>query len=112
MHSYSVKEKSIRRRGKGRSWWLSINKNGHIRTRRKNKSDTRFLEHDDGLWLWYQNKRHQFVLAFRKNLQPKHKMDVAVAVKNTKNKSTRFLIFKVPQNMQTFQPGPYAGRKR
>ena len=100
MHSYSVNMKRIKRRGS--NWWLSIDKRGRIRTRDRKRKDTIFHERDDGLWLWYENK-HGYVLAFRRHLSPKHSVTREMALKKEKNKYSKFLIFKVPQNMQVYK---------
>ena len=66
----------------------------------KKRKDNIFFEHDDGLWLWYENK-HGYVLAFRRNLQPKHNVTKKTVKKKEKNKYSKFLIMKLANNRQT-----------
>ena len=113
MHSYNVNMKRIKRRGT--NWWLSIDRRGRIRTRDRKRKDTVFHEHDDGLWLWYEN-RHGYVLAFRGSTgNPKHSTTTQFARKKEKNRFSKFLIFKVTQNLKVLNKNKNikrSGKKR
>jgi len=84
MSSYGVAFKRIRRPG---SHYLAIDEHGRITTRLTATPDTLFKEHHGGTWMWYKNDVNKFILAFKRNGKPRHR------VRNRHHKAkTQFLI--------------------
>ncbi|XP_057305790.1 fibroblast growth factor 1-like [Hydractinia symbiolongicarpus] len=98
MQTFGRYYKRIRRPG---SYYLAINNQGEIVTRKKPRKNTLFREHFDGSYFWYENDANQYILALRANYRTKNKVKATNHTRPKHHiKKTQFLIAHVPYRLQ------------
>ncbi|XP_057299473.1 fibroblast growth factor 1-like [Hydractinia symbiolongicarpus] len=99
LQSFGVKFKRIRKPG---SFYLAMNDEGEVVTRKNPGPDTMFIEHlDDQSWVWYESYTNGYILALTEDYTTRDKLKAKNHTRPKEHKTdTQFLQLDVPWKLR------------